>query len=157
MQIAGLVEARVRLVLRREARRAALEEGGDADAAQFPFALRSFAPRGKTLPVGKLQGLVHHALEFAAVVSRAVRRPVGHGLGRNEILPAQRDRVEAVLGGGVIHQPLDRAGDVGPPGDRKSTRLNSSHMSISYAVFCLKKKKITKINIIIKKNNRTNQ
>src|SRR3989337_3874740 len=27
------------------------------------------------------------------------------------------------------------------PGDRKSTRLNSSHGSISYAVFCLKKKK----------------
>src|SRR5690242_21104993 len=27
------------------------------------------------------------------------------------------------------------------PKDRKSTRLNSSHMSISYAVFCLKKKK----------------
>src|SRR4051812_49686927 len=31
--------------------------------------------------------------------------------------------------------------------DRKSTRLNSSHMSISYAVFCLKKKK-KKHNII---------
>src|SRR5207245_10066766 len=29
--------------------------------------------------------------------------------------------------------------------DRKSTRLNSSHGSISYAVFCLKKKKIKKI------------
>src|SRR5690242_21416351 len=29
----------------------------------------------------------------------------------------------------------------GPSRDRKSTRLNSSHMSISYAVFCLKKKK----------------
>src|SRR5688572_32553472 len=28
-----------------------------------------------------------------------------------------------------------------PPGDRKSTRLNSSHSQISYAVFCLKKKK----------------
>src|SRR3712207_7073747 len=27
-----------------------------------------------------------------------------------------------------------------PPGDRKSTRLNSSHANISYAVFCLKKK-----------------
>src|SRR5437868_11351705 len=27
-----------------------------------------------------------------------------------------------------------------PNGDRKSTRLNSSHVSISYAVFCLKKK-----------------
>src|SRR5690242_20845932 len=34
--------------------------------------------------------------------------------------------------------------------DRKSTRLNSSHMSISYAVFCLKKKKKTK-NIEIHK------
>src|SRR5690242_20816491 len=29
------------------------------------------------------------------------------------------------------------------PPDRKSTRLNSSHMSISYAVFCLKKKRGT--------------
>src|SRR3712207_7877538 len=29
------------------------------------------------------------------------------------------------------------------PEDRKSTRLNSSHANISYAVFCLKKKKIT--------------
>src|SRR5438067_9632121 len=33
--------------------------------------------------------------------------------------------------------------------DRKSTRLNSSHVSISYAVFCLKKKKITKQTIPI--------
>src|SRR5471030_2898251 len=33
-------------------------------------------------------------------------------------------------------QPLGKAG-----GDRKSTRLNSSHLGISYAVFCLKKKK----------------
>src|SRR5690349_22854729 len=30
--------------------------------------------------------------------------------------------------------------------DRKSTRLNSSHVEISYAVFCLKKKKQTKAN-----------
>src|SRR5256885_11979563 len=30
---------------------------------------------------------------------------------------------------------------VGQRGDRKSTRLNSSHLVISYAVFCLKKKK----------------
>src|SRR5438876_5897331 len=41
------------------------------------------------------------------------------------------------------------AGDAGggrrsAPEDRKSTRLNSSHPSISYAVFCLKKKNITK-------------
>src|SRR2546430_11935738 len=31
-------------------------------------------------------------------------------------------------------------------GDRKSTRLNSSHSQISYAVFCLKKKKIVYIH-----------
>src|SRR5690242_21605483 len=31
--------------------------------------------------------------------------------------------------------------------DRKSTRLNSSHMSISYAVFCLKKKKTKTKNV----------
>src|SRR2546430_8504772 len=31
------------------------------------------------------------------------------------------------------------------PGDRKSTRLNSSHSQISYAVFCLKKKVIRRI------------
>src|SRR2546427_7964123 len=36
---------------------------------------------------------------------------------------------------------LDAPGQ--PPQDRKSTRLNSSHSQISYAVFCLKKKKKT--------------
>src|SRR2546430_5144481 len=33
--------------------------------------------------------------------------------------------------------------------DRKSTRLNSSHSQISYAVFCLKKKNITKIFLVL--------
>src|SRR5690348_17978240 len=33
------------------------------------------------------------------------------------------------------------------PGDRKSTRLNSSHPSISYAVFCLKKKNYSRIRM----------
>src|SRR5207249_8206659 len=33
-------------------------------------------------------------------------------------------------------------------GDRKSTRLNSSHVSISYAVFCLKKKKKEAANMV---------
>src|SRR5207249_9188492 len=36
----------------------------------------------------------------------------------------------------------DLGGEVPGRRDRKSTRLNSSHVSISYAVFCLKKKKI---------------
>src|SRR5256885_16043836 len=38
-------------------------------------------------------------------------------------------------------------------GDRKSTRLNSSHLVISYAVFCLKKKKIKKCCIYDNKDN----
>src|SRR5439155_15840321 len=46
----------------------------------------------------------------------------------------------------AIRQHLDVQSHVanrgqGPKGDRKSTRLNSSHVAISYAVFCLKKKK----------------
>src|SRR5207302_10394710 len=35
--------------------------------------------------------------------------------------------------------------------DRKSTRLNSSHVKISYAVFCLKKKKITQVLLTLRK------
>src|SRR3989337_3446151 len=42
----------------------------------------------------------------------------------------------------IDHGPHDRrGGDGGDAQDRKSTRLNSSHGSISYAVFCLTKKK----------------
>src|SRR6266480_5577018 len=54
-----------------------------------------------------------------------------------------RDRRDRFTGGG--------SGRVHGGGDRKSTRLNSSHMSTSYAVFCLKKKKITKNYVIITK------
>src|SRR5256885_5113035 len=43
--------------------------------------------------------------------------------------------------------PVEMSSDV-PFRDRKSTRLNSSHLVISYAVFCLKKKK--KENIIMR-------
>src|SRR2546430_12778587 len=45
--------------------------------------------------------------------------------------------------------PAERAN-----GDRKSTRLNSSHSQISYAVFCLKKKKKKKANSIALQLNR---
>src|SRR5438045_8060614 len=44
--------------------------------------------------------------------------------------------VSAWMGGGDPFNPLSPARE-----DRKSTRLNSSHLGISYAVFCLKKKK----------------
>src|SRR5258708_7157183 len=60
---------------------------------------------------------------------------------------AQRLRVNVV----VENRP-GASGNIGarqvskarPDGDRKSTRLNSSHQIISYAVFCLKKKKRNK-------------
>src|SRR5256885_10799700 len=44
---------------------------------------------------------------------------------------------------GSVRQDLADAVDLAlGQGDRKSTRLNSSHLVISYAVFCLKKKKL---------------
>src|SRR3712207_7379725 len=58
--------------------------------------------------------------EQAADAAPAARRP-GFVRRRGRVLDADGDRVELV--------------------DRKSTRLNSSHANISYAVFCLKKKK----------------
>src|SRR3712207_7709793 len=56
-----------------------------------------------------------------------------------------RDAVELPF----LHADLFREYELRPPkgillyGDRKSTRLNSSHANISYAVFCLKKKNNT--------------
>src|SRR3712207_8248319 len=41
----------------------------------------------------------------------------------------------------VVRLPVERERGDEDPRDRKSTRLNSSHANISYAVFCLKKKK----------------
>src|SRR5690242_21431244 len=74
-----------------------------------------------------------------AVADAVVAGEVGGGLGGGD---------EVVGGDGVLgvregdgDEGGAAGGEVGE-GDRKSTRLNSSHMSISYAVFCLKKKKI---------------
>src|SRR2546430_5818741 len=43
---------------------------------------------------------------------------------------------------------LDQRTHPAPRRDRKSTRLNSSHSQISYAVFCLKKKKIQRSHVL---------
>src|SRR5437870_6321309 len=53
------------------------------------------------------------------------------------------DRMVHVVKDLVIHKPSDVISPCESIqfGDRKSTRLNSSHVAISYAVFCLKKKK----------------
>src|SRR3712207_8865391 len=52
------------------------------------------------------------------------------------------------------HEVGDGLGVVGRL-DRKSTRLNSSHANISYAVFCLKKKKLSIITAISEKSTQT--
>src|SRR5256885_7385660 len=49
--------------------------------------------------------------------------------------------LERVLPGDVLELDPHRAAGVLAEEDRKSTRLNSSHLVISYAVFCLKKNK----------------
>src|SRR5690606_39477148 len=62
-------------------------------------------------------------------VLHEVAEPLGLGeCGAERLLARRGDPVDEVL----------------QDGDRKSTRLNSSHVKISYAVFCLKKKKKTK-------------
>src|SRR2546422_5430806 len=65
-----------------------------------------------------------------ADVHRAAQRQAGH----------ESPAADAVEHGVLFGDTERRIGG----GDRKSTRLNSSHGYISYAVFCLKKKKQTK-------------
>src|SRR5438445_9233338 len=67
--------------------------------------------------------------EFAHVGAASVSRP--------------RESVSVTVGGPVqIAESISYSSDSPPTvTDRKSTRLNSSHANISYAVFCLKKKK----------------
>src|SRR5215475_7118165 len=54
----------------------------------------------------------------------------------------------------VVEGPQILPDLVPPSEDRKSTRLNSSHVKISYAVFCLKKKKKKKTEIVYRKKKK---
>src|SRR2546430_7266513 len=74
---------------------------------------------------------LHDALPISG--SRVDRRAPGH-----HARPPGLERIRQV------HRP---PANPGPRRDRKSTRLNSSHSQISYAVFCLKKKKKNKNNM----------
>src|SRR5207249_12280248 len=60
--------------------------------------------------------------------------------GRQRLGRAGDEPVASRVRGPGVHDVLREAGRVPEVRDRKSTRLNSSHVSISYAVFCLKKK-----------------
>src|SRR5437868_9737826 len=62
--------------------------------------------------------------------------------------PTRRSSDLRILIDEVQYVPADRfTFAIGVRGDRKSTRLNSSHVSISYAVFCLKKKNDPKARV----------
>src|SRR5256885_12778917 len=78
-----------------------------------------------------------------------IRRPPRSTLFPYTTLFRSDPNVYGVLGGGharararrcAVCRPAHRAGPDSRGIDRKSTRLNSSHLVISYAVFCLKKK-----------------
>src|SRR5437762_7921753 len=64
-------------------------------------------------------------------------------LSLHDALPISRGRddLEPHAGGRPHGRTRGRSSGTARRGDRKSTRLNSSHRCISYAVFCLKKKK----------------
>src|SRR3712207_6883284 len=67
---------------------------------------------------------------LASALGQQLADVAGHG--------ADRGHVARVVHTGRSDDTEAAEGAV--PGDRKSTRLNSSHANISYAVFCLKKK-----------------
>src|SRR5438874_10652150 len=91
-----------------------------------------------------------------------IRRPPRSTLFPYTTLFRSRRRGDAVVAAGgagpgagpalvAVHQAEAAAAAASGPArrprrDRKSTRLNSSHVEISYAVFCLKKKKKTDLN-----------
>src|SRR5690606_40562747 len=81
-------------------------------------------------------GLDHHLVHRAFVVIGKALALVADPLhARRHLDEPQRRRRP---GNSIFPFPVGRL-------DRKSTRLNSSHVKISYAVFCLKKKKETNV------------
>src|SRR5690606_40065734 len=75
---------------------------------------------------------------------RAAPDRAGRRMGRGDVGVAFGARVAVPPGRGGRHDgavgAFGSAAHAHIAGDRKSTRLNSSHVKISYAVFCLKKK-----------------
>src|SRR3712207_7548553 len=79
---------------------------------------------------------------FRSVLERDVREP---WVFRPELVPVFREVYEAAEAHWDLYEACESLVDVEDNFqywrlDRKSTRLNSSHANISYAVFCLKKK-----------------
>src|SRR3712207_7843382 len=79
---------------------------------------------------------LHDALPISATQLPAAGRQ-----GRFAPQPALPAAARGAVEHHADHCPAVSPAQAAPAGDRKSTRLNSSHANISYAVFCLKKKK----------------
>ena len=86
------------------------------DAAQLLALLRFGAPLPESFPVAELERALHHRPIGAVVVSDALRVFVRKGRGRNEIAPAQRDAIEAMLEGCFVDQPFDHINHFRPAG-----------------------------------------
>src|SRR5438034_8405237 len=92
------------------------------------------------LPYASRSVLRRHLHSFPTRRSSDLAGPAGGGDGGGGgRRAAARGRAAARTAGRV--RRVSRTGRWSPAGDRKSTRLNSSHTVISYAVFCVKKKK----------------
>ena len=105
---------------------AELDVGRDRAAAQLAASLALAPARGKSVPVGKLEALVHQLLELAAVVIVMRRRVVRQRLRLDEIAPAQLDPVDARDLRRALDQPLDQINRLGPAGaaiDRRRRRV----------------------------------
>src|SRR5207249_11533388 len=87
------------------------------------------------LPISDGQGIPDSGDRRKRSAHRRCSLVADQRLPRFSDLPAGRERSLEVGEHG-----WQRTGENEVSGDRKSTRLNSSHVSISYAVFCLKKK-----------------
>src|SRR5438552_9143865 len=82
---------------------------------------------------------------YTTLFRSVCRRLVGSRIGRAFVALRENEPLAESVGVNVTHYlvlaAVVSAAMAGLAGDRKSTRLNSSHQIISYAVFCLKKKK----------------
>src|SRR3712207_7559544 len=85
---------------------------------------------------------------FRSDISAYAFRALALGEPRNDDWLMCACRVRYAPRAGHVAQ-LDRASRFEREGDRKSTRLNSSHANISYAVFCLKKNNTCNTNTYI--------
>src|SRR5207302_10793033 len=97
-----------------------------------PRALHSF-------PTRRSSDLLLSSRERGDPYTRAPQSTTGESHNRAPAVMGPRVRGDDTEG---VCVSLDR-GEVELPTDRKSTRLNSSHVKISYAVFCLKQKSTT--------------